>query len=811
VDSPAPTLRREALESFQREHRLGRLTVVFTDIVGSTDLKQMLGDVAAQALIGAHHNLVRAILSEFRGAQEIETAGDSFLLVFAQPADAVTFALRLQAGLRAQPRGAASVRDRIGIHVGEVLIEPGSSPAEARSLSGIQVDTCARLMSTGGPDQILMSRPAHDQAKMSQEGWSVPGLGAVAWRAYGPYHFKGLEEPLELFEVGEEGKARLRAPDDSDKAMRCRPGRVPVWPGPGGRRVSHRLWERAAYATAATLLIVAAAGLFFPDHVSTLLDAAAFRQPQCIVVLPFRGLENDPAHQSLADGVSRTVVSRLTQLAGTRWSLRVVPISDVFAEKVDSVAEARRVFGATLVLSGDATAVGDTMRLNVILSEARARRQLKSTTLDLGPESLFAAQDRVARLAADWLGLTIAAASAQPVNPVPNRTAFAAYLRGIGALARQDRKDHREMAVAAFEESLRQEPGYAPSHAGLGEALLRVYERDRRDAPGLLAKARLSSEKAVSLDDKLPAARIALAAVDLRQGRHEEAIRGYESALQLEPGNAEALRGLAGAFRAAGNVAGAETIYKRAVERSPDYWGGYNDLGVFYSAIGRYREAEESFRKVAALVPDSYSAHRSLAGVLYQQGHVDEAIAMSMASLQLRPSAEAYSNLGTIEFSRGRYLESAAYFEKAVELNPSRHVLWGNLGDACIMAPELRPRASRAYRQALSQAERELLLNPRDADLHASAATYLQGLGERARAVAEVEQARALAPAALDYLFLAGLVYEAAGRRGDALGALEEAARKGYAPLEIKRHPQLAALRQDPRYESIQSLLDRSR
>jgi len=420
-------------------------------------------------------------------------------------------------------------------------------------------------------------------------------------------------------------------------------------------------------------------------------------------------------------------------------------------------------------------------------------------------------QDRVARLAADWLGLTIAAASAQPMNPLPSQTAFAAYLRGIGALARHDRKDHREMAVAAFEESLLQEPGYAPSYAGLGEALLRVYERDRRDAPGLLARARLTSEKAVSLDDKLPAARIALAAVDLRQGRHEEAIRGYESALQLEPGNAEALRGLAGAFRAAGNVAGAEAIYKRAVERSPDYWGGYNDLGVFYSTIGRYREAEESFRKVAALVPDSYSAHRSLAGVLYQRGQVDEAIAMSMTSLQLRPSAEAYSNLGTIEFSRGRYLESAAYFEKAVELNPSRHVLWGNLGDACIMAPELRPRASQAYRQALSQAQRELLLNPRDADLHASVATYLQGLGEHARAVAEVEQARALAPAALDYLFLAGLVYEASGRRVDALGALQEAARKGYPPQEIKRHPQLAALRQDPRYGSIQSLLDRSR
>ncbi len=811
MDAPAPTLRREALESFQRKHRLGRLTVVFTDIVGSTDLKQMLGDVAAQALVDAHHDLVRAILSEFHDAQEIETAGDSFLLVFAQPADAVTFALRLQAGLRAQPRGGAVVRDRIGIHVGDVLIETGSHPGEARSLFGMQVDTCARLMSLGEADQILMSRAAHDQAKKALEGARVPGVGAAVWRAYGRYHFKGLGEALELFEVGEEGKARLRAPDDSDKAMRYRPGRVPVWPGPGGRRISHRLWERAAYATAVTLLIVVAAGLFFPDRISTLLDAVALRQPECIVVLPFRGLENDPVRQALADGVTRTVVSRLTQLAGTRWSLRVVPISDVFAEKVDSVAEARRIFGATLVLSGDASAAGNTLRLNITLSEARSLRQVKSTTLDLGPESLFSVQDKVAKLAADWLGLTIPSASAESANPVANQTAFAAYLRGIGALARQDRKDFREMAVAAFEESLRQEPGYAPSHAGLGEALLRVYERDRRDDPSLLAKARASSEAAVRLDGKLPGARIALAAVDLRYGRHEEAIEGYQLALQLEPGNSEALRGLAGTFRAAGNVGSAEAIYKRAVERSPDYWGGYNDLGAFYSAIGRYREAEDFFRKMAVLVPDSYSAYRNLGGVLYQLGQVDEAIAMSMKSLQLRPSPEAYSNLGTIEFSRSRYVESAKYFEKAVELNPSRHVLWGNLGDACSMVSELRARALQAYRQALQLAGREVLLNPRDADLHASMATYLQGLGEHGRAVSEVEQARALAPDTLDYLFLAALVYEAAGRRDDALGALEEAARKGYAALEIKRHPQLARLREDARFRLIQDLLDRPR
>jgi tetratricopeptide (TPR) repeat protein len=542
---------------------------------------------------------------------------------------------------------------------------------------------------------------------------------------------------------------------------------------------------------------------------SSLIDMIAWREPQCIVVLPFRGLENDPERQALADGVSRTVVSRLTQLEATRWSLRVVPISEVFAEKVESLSEARRLFGATLVLSGDASVADGTLRVNVTLSDARSRRQLKSTTLDLGAESLFSVQDRVARLAADWLGLTISAAAAQAATPVTNVTAFAAYLRGLGALARQDRKEHREMAVAAFRESLRQEPGYAPAHAGLCEAYLRVYEQDRRNEPALLASARASCDNAIRLDGKLPVARIALGAVQLRYGQHDEAIAEYQLALKLDPTNSEALRGLASAYRAAGNTADAEATYKRAIARSPEYWGGHNDLGVFYTATGQYAEAERSFRTMISLVPDSYAGYRNLGGVLYNMGRVDQAVSMSQKSLELKPSAETVSNLGTIEFTRGNYNTAARHFEKAVELNPGFHMLWGNLADAYQMIPGMRQQEARAYRQALMLADREIALNPRDAHLRASAALYLLGLQDHARALQEANKALELAPDSVNLLFLAALVNEAAERRTNALRLLEQAARKGYAPIEIQRHPQLAKLRADPGYRPIQDLLER--
>jgi len=365
------------------------------------------------------------------------------------------------------------------------------------------------------------------------------------------------------------------------------------------------------------------------------------------------------------------------------------------------------------------------------------------------------------------------------------------------------------MGLAAFQESLRQEPGYAPAHAGLCEAYLRIYEHDRRDDASLLGRAKASCDEAVRLDAKLPTARIALAAVDLRHGRYEEAIAGYQLALQLEPGSSEATRGLARSYRAAGKTVDAEETYKRAIARSPEYWGGHNDLGVFYHATGRYPKAEASFRTMIALVPDSYAAYRNLGGVLYSMGRADDAIAMSQRSLELKPSAETYSNVGTIEFTRGNYAVAAQYYEKAVALNPSYHLLWGNLADACIMIPSLRPRAVEAYRRALQLADGELALNPRDAEVRWSAATYLMGLADFKRALTEAKQARELAPDSVSSLFLAAVVHEAAGERKEALRLLEEAARKGYAPIEIQRHPQLAKLRADPGYRPIQNLLER--
>src|SRR5580658_3037911 len=115
---------RASMEEFRRQQRSGILVLLFTDMVGSTKLKQDLGDQRAVAIVRQHHATIRKLLKGFPEGKEIDTAGDSFFIVFVKPSDGVRFALLLQAAIR---RLVAEVGQpislRIGVHAGEVFIE----------------------------------------------------------------------------------------------------------------------------------------------------------------------------------------------------------------------------------------------------------------------------------------------------------------------------------------------------------------------------------------------------------------------------------------------------------------------------------------------------------------------------------------------------------------------------------------------------------------------------------------------------------------------------------------------------------------
>jgi pimeloyl-ACP methyl ester carboxylesterase len=151
-------------------------TVLFTDIVGSTELAADLGDRRWRELLDQHNALVRRELARFRG-RELNTAGDGFLATFDGPARAVVCAVSIRDGARA-----LGLQIRFGLHTGELELA-GSD------IRGIAVHTGARVAGKAGPGEVLASSTVKDlvagsglefEDRGSHELKGVPG----EWRLY---------------------------------------------------------------------------------------------------------------------------------------------------------------------------------------------------------------------------------------------------------------------------------------------------------------------------------------------------------------------------------------------------------------------------------------------------------------------------------------------------------------------------------------------------------------------------------------------------------------------------------------------------
>ena len=202
--------------------RLSLAVIFFSDLVDSTKLKALVGERRAGEVIMRHHKGVRKLLKTFPGGQEIETAGDQFLLLFSNTTDATQFALRLHHQNRQLSEELkAKVLDRVGIHIGEIALHDTRKGGQDNTkVFGSHVDLAARIQSLADGGHTLMSGAAFENAKMMIGEETIPGLGELAWVNHGPYQLKGVPRPVSICEVGEVEHVRFAPPPDTEKCQR---------------------------------------------------------------------------------------------------------------------------------------------------------------------------------------------------------------------------------------------------------------------------------------------------------------------------------------------------------------------------------------------------------------------------------------------------------------------------------------------------------------------------------------------------------------------------------------------------------------
>ena len=565
---------------------------------------------------------------------------------------------------------------------------------------------------------------------------------------------------------------------------------------------------RAWRATVAAAIIIAILALAFiiPSSRRTIQTWLGIGIPQQVrlAVLPFvvtGGKEEDRASY---DGLVDILIRNLTKMQRFEKSLSVIPSAEVRLVENPSAARLHKSLRVNRMLSGSVNLTAQKPTLMISFIDAEDVRTLNSETIPVTPVSVDELPNTVTDLAIRWLGFHPGPEArrllAAQTSCLPATNSL--YRQARGYLARYETKESLVIAIDQFKKVNEVDPSCAQSFAGLGEACLRLYLISRQ--PEFLSEALNAARRANELNREAPEVHITLGIILREMGKSDDSRQELAEAINLDPKSADAYRELGYAFIQLKEPEKAEVAFRTAIDLNKDSWSGYSHLGYFYLVQKKdYAKAVENFQKVIELTPDNTRGYSMLGTAYFYLYNLHKAIEMSEKAMNIKATSQVYNNLGFFYFLEKRYTDAVRSFEQAVEMGKKNSKSWGNLADAYRYVPELKDKVKPAYEEAIRLAREGLTRNPKDFELLRRLARYHAYLGLRAEALAEIRQARDLAPEDAQVLESSVEALEIVGERKEALRALEELVRAEGSLQLIVLSPDLEKFRSDPGYAAI--------
>lgn len=253
-----------------------------------------------------------------------------------------------------------------------------------------------------------------------------------------------------------------------------------------------------------------------------------------------------------------------------------------------------------------------------------------------------------------------------------------------------------------------------------------------------------------------------------RDGRLDDAERGYRATLAADPVHVDALHLLGVLRHQQGQHAEAADLVRRAVDLRPDDAALQLNLGNALKALGQLEAAIERFRNALTLSPAFALAHYNLGNAYAALGRHEDAMFSFGHSVRLQPGdASSHNNLGNAYHALGRYTEAVDSFRRALKIRPSHAGAHNNLG--------MSLNALGDTEGALVQFRAALAAQPRFVAAHFNLANTLDATGQHAEAVTVFEATLALQPRFSPALFGLGTALASLGRHDEAIGPYERA------------------------------------
>jgi len=357
-----------------------------------------------------------------------------------------------------------------------------------------------------------------------------------------------------------------------------------------------------------------------------------------------------------------------------------------------------------------------------------------------------------------------------------------------------------DRAVALLESAVRRDPRNAAAHAALGDALWMQYERTRREPDA--RRAIDAAQRALALEPQQSHVLRSLALMHRRTGNLAQAEARLRAAIALTPDDDDAHRMLGRVLAERGRVDEGIAAVKKAMALKPDRWVHPTMLGFVLYGAGRYEEAATAYKRAVELRPDMPDSYQMLGASYHNLGDLDRAVGYYEHAVRLGPHAAAFSNLGTVYYARGRYIDAVRAFHEAIARDPRRPNTHMNLADARMKLGQ-RAAARDGYAQARDLAAELLKVNPQDAQTIALVALCEAKLGETDAAARHAAEATALAPDNKDVLFRSAEIAALTGDRARAIAYLDRAIAAGYPVALAREDDDLDTIRNTKEFSDI--------
>ncbi len=540
--------------------------IMFADIVGYTAMMQH-DETSALTILHHFKNELNLQVKEF-GGEIINYYGDGCLITFTNSTNAVSCAKILQEELRKDPY----VPIRIGIHLGEILVEEGN-------VFGDSVNISSRIESMGVPGVVLLSDTIQKQIK-NKPRFQLTSLGS--------FEFKNLDEPMEIFALSNPG-----------------------FPVPNRADLIGKFKEAKTTTPAETLQTV------------------KITSEKSIAVLPFVNMSNDPEQEYFSDGMVEEIINSLANIK----ELRVAGRTSSFHFKGKNID--LRIIGEKLnvktILEGSIRKQVNKLRITAQLVNVENGFHLWSEKYDRDMNDIFAIQDEIALAITEKLKITLLEDERAVIhkNPTENKEAYDLYLKGRYYFNK--RGPGIKTGFKYFQQAADKDPSFVLAYSGMADSYMLLGFYSIIPPHIAMPKAKQFAEKAIQLDASHAEAVTTLAFINtFYDWDWMEAKKKFQLSFELNPNYADAYywysyylsfvenkfeEGIKFARKAAeqleplvsishiflsivlinaGKFEEARQAAKMAIELNADSFPGYRSLGISLAALKKYEEAIEA-------------------------------------------------------------------------------------------------------------------------------------------------------------------------------------------------------------------------